>query len=89
MVAVAVAVSVGAWVAVGGMLVLVGAAVVLVGVSVKLPTTMMTYTSSPKNCPTVVCMRQLPRMAPVLFVGATMAIEMSISVLTGTAEGSV
>ncbi|MCK7530737.1 MAG: hypothetical protein MZV63_06680 [Marinilabiliales bacterium] len=32
-----------------------------VGVSVAPPTTICTKTSSPKNCPAAVCMRQLPR----------------------------
>ena len=69
-------------VAVGvGVSVAVAAAVaVAVAVPVAPPRTMMTYCSSPKKVPLAVDMRQFPRTAPVLFVGAVMATESSISV---------
>lgn len=40
------------------------------------PTTMATYTSSPKNCPVAVDIRQLLRRVPVLF-GAVIGTEIS------------
>src|SRR5918996_5562722 len=40
------------------------------------PTTIWTYTSSPKNCPAAVDIRQLPRSVPVWF-GAVIGTEIS------------
>ena len=61
-------------VAVAGALVFVAAPDVTV--LVTLPTTMITYTSLPKNCPLAVDMRQLPWAVPAA-LGAVMATEMS------------
>ena len=60
----------------------------LVFVAVEPPTTISTYTSSPKYCPPAVCIRQLPRREPVL-LGAVIAMEMSTSALAATEDGSV
>lgn len=59
------------------------------GVPVVPPITIRTYISSPKNCPPAVDMRQLPRMAPVLFVGAVMATERLASAFAATVDGNV
>lgn len=52
------------------------------------PTTIWTYTSSPKNCPAAVCMRQLPRSVPVLF-GAVIGTDISNVDPAGTAAAKV
>ena len=63
-------------------LVWVGAAVVAAAGAVvfvaagAFPTTITTNTSSPKNCPFAVDMRQLPRTVPVV-LGAVIGTEMS------------
>ena len=65
-------------VAVAVLTVPVGVAV-LVAVAVASPRMISTNCSSPKNIPVRVDMAQFPRTAPVLFAGAVMAMESSIS----------
>ena len=43
-----------------------GAVVFVAAAAPAFPTTMTTNTSSPKNCPAAVDMRQLPRAVPVV-----------------------
>src|ERR1051326_6482707 len=61
----------------------------VVAVRADPPTTTTTYTSSPKNCPAAVDMRQLPRRVPVLLVGAVIATEIFVVALTSTFAGKV
>lgn len=84
----AVTVRVGVIVAVAVTVAVDAELVVDVPVAALPPTTICAYTSSPKNCPPAVCMRQLPRSVPV-FVGAIMATEISSVALGATADGSV
>jgi hypothetical protein len=77
-------------VAIVGSVVTVGVAIAgaLVLVAEVPPTTMMTYTSSPKNCPPAVDMRQLPRCVPVV-AGATIGTDRSNCAPAGTEVASV
>ena len=52
------------------------------------PTTITTYTSSPKNCPLAVDMRQLPRNVPDV-LGAVIGTDISYCAPAATEEGRV
>src|ERR1051325_3647412 len=60
----------------------------VVAVRADPPTTTTTYTSSPKNCPAAVDIRQFPRTVPAL-LGAVIATEIFVVALTSTLAGSV
>ena len=64
-----------------------GAPLVLVAADPP-PTTITTYTSSPKNCPLAVDMRQFPRSVPDV-LGAVIGTEISYCAPAGTEEGRV
>ena len=70
----------------------VATALVLVAATVPVvvapPITITTNTSSPKNCPPAVDIRQLPFTLPVL-LGATIAMDRSIVEPEGTDDGRV
>lgn len=70
-------------VSVAGTLVLVA-----VLVAAAPPTRITRYTSSPKNCPPAVDMRQFPRAVPAV-AGAVIATEISVSAFAATLCGSV
>ena len=86
LVGVGVDVEVDVAVAVAGALVFIAAPDV--AVAVEPPTTTITYTSLPKNCPPAVDMRQLLCTFPAV-VGAVIAMEISTTAPAATEVGTV